>query len=142
MVAQEILDLIEDERRIAFLATAVDGHPHVVPFWYDYEAGSIRITTDGMAAKNVQRNDRAAVSIQHDVDGRPQWMVAVRGTAIALDDETTIRRVTERIYRKYLGTDQSEWPREYRENLTTINPDRVIIDVEIESVTHRMFDED
>jgi arginine/lysine/ornithine decarboxylase len=101
----------------------------------------IQITTDGVAARNVERNKHVALSIQRDRDGKPEWMVAVRGMASVIDEVDEIRRISERIYRKYLGDDREHWPEEYRQNLATIDPERIIIEIGLDAVSYRGFDD-
>lgn len=131
---------IDGERHIVFLATSVDGHPHVVPVWYFYDDGHVQITTDGRAAREVERNDRVSLALQADTDGYPDWMATLIGRADLLTDETEVAELTTRIYEKYMGPDRDEWRGDvYRETAENPEPDRVIIDVEVKSAMYREF---
>lgn len=107
-VPPEVADLLTGDPVVAHLATSVDDRPHVAPLWFRYEDGAVEIMTTGQKLANVRENPRVALSIQHDTDGSPQWMVTLRGTATVVEDETENREANRRINRKY-GAEPDAW---------------------------------
>lgn len=115
-VSREIEELVTGARLSAHLATSVDDRPHVAPVWYVYEDETLAVLTGGKKLRNVRRNPRVAVSIEHyDRDG-VDWSVQLLGTARLVDDEGRIRVVEQRMDEKYTGpygtdggTDDEDW---------------------------------
>lgn len=139
-IPPDVEEWIEGKRHIAFIATTVEDSPHVAPVWYIYEEGRFHITTSGAKKiANVRRNPRVAVSIQHDVDGIPEWMVLCWGTATADDDVERIKEVSRTVYTKYMGEPVKDWPEFYRTQLTDPHPDRAILDVDVQDVFSREY---
>lgn len=107
-VPPEVEDLLTGDPVVAHLATAIDDRPHVAPVWFRYEDGTVEVMTTGRKLANIRENPRVALSIQHDTDGSPQWMVTLRGTATAVEDETENREANRRINRRY-GAEPDDW---------------------------------
>lgn len=107
-VPPEVETRLTDEPRVAHLATATDGRPHVAPLWYRYEDGVIEIMTAGKKLENIAENPRVALSVQSDDDGIPNWRVTVRGRATIVEDEEVTREQNRKLNRKY-GVDEDAW---------------------------------
>ena len=125
-VPPEVEELLTGERVVAHLATCSDGHPHVAPLWYRYEDDEIEVLTTGKKLANLRENQRVALSIEHDRNGIPEWMVTVRGTATVVDDEVETLEATRRINRKY-GVEEDAWP------------ENVLVRIAVGSVAHRTY---
>ncbi|WP_129113076.1 pyridoxamine 5'-phosphate oxidase family protein [Halegenticoccus tardaugens] len=108
-VPPEVEELLTDGRVMAHLATSVDDRPHVAPVWYRYADGTLEVLTGGRKLANLRENPRVAVSVQADVGGRTEWMVALQGTASVVEDEAETREATRRINAKY-GADEDAYP--------------------------------
>ena len=93
---------------MAHLATSVDDRPHVAPVWYRYEDGTVEVVTGGRKLRNIRENPRVALSVQKDVGGDAEWMVALRGTATVIKDDAENREATRRINEKY-GADEDAY---------------------------------
>lgn len=107
-VPDEVEALLTGGSDVAHLATCTDGQPHSAPLWFRYEDGRIELLTTGRKLENVRRNPRVSLSVQHDEDGHPDWMVTVQGTATVIEDEDTVREANRRLNRKY-GADEDSW---------------------------------
>ena len=127
-VPPEIEALIADAPVMAHLATCVDGRPHVAPVWYHYADGSVEVLTTGRKLTNMRENPRVAISIQHDVEGRTEWMVTMRGRATIVEDEDAIRRAAGRIN-----------PRYPEDASITAYPENVLVRIAIASATYRRY---
>lgn len=110
-VPDRAAELLTSERRIAHLATCVDGRPHVAPLWYVYRDGTVEITTTGRKLEDLRQNPRVALSVQKDEDGTAVWGVSLHGTASVLDDDEEADAVFERLNRKY-DADDDAWREE------------------------------
>lgn len=131
MTIEEIEDFIKDKTLIASLATSVDNQPHVAPVWYVYEDGKILITTSGKKAQNARKNPKVAVSIEENENGIAKGMVTVQGTAEIRDDPEIVKRISKKIYTKYLGENTDEWDEFFQKQITDPYPESVIIEVNI-----------
>jgi nitroimidazol reductase NimA-like FMN-containing flavoprotein (pyridoxamine 5'-phosphate oxidase superfamily) len=104
----EAAELLRSEPLMAHLATSVDDRPHVAPVWYRYEDGTVEVVTGGRKLRNIRENSRVALSVQKDVGGDAEWMVALRGTATVIKDDAENREATRRINEKY-GADEDAY---------------------------------
>jgi nitroimidazol reductase NimA-like FMN-containing flavoprotein (pyridoxamine 5'-phosphate oxidase superfamily) len=104
----EAAELLRSEPLMAHLATSVDDRPHVAPVWYRYEDGTVEVVTGGRKLRNIRENSRVALSVQKDVGGDAEWMVALRGTATVIEDDAENREATRRINEKY-GADEDAY---------------------------------
>jgi PPOX class probable F420-dependent enzyme len=104
----EAAELLRSEPLMAHLATSVDDRPHVAPVWYRYEDGTVEVVTGGRKLRNIRENPRVALSVQKDVGGDAEWMVALRGTATVIEDDAENREATRRINEKY-GADEDAY---------------------------------
>lgn len=125
-VPAEAEALISDEPVVAHLATCVDGRPHVAPVWYAYDDDTVEVLTTGRKLANVRANPFVAVSIQKDEGGRTEWMVALRGRATVVEDETETRAATRRINRRY-GANEAAWS------------ENVLVRIEVGSAAYRRY---
>lgn len=130
---------IGDRRLIAHLATSTDDRPHVVPVWYAYDDGTLEVMTSGSKVERLRENPRASVSIQEDTDGRADWYVSILGTATVVDDVDRVNGAARRVFSKYLGDDETEWPEFYRDQLGG-DPSLSLVAIDIGSTTTQTFD--
>ena len=126
-IPPEIEELLTSEPLVAHLATSTDDRPHVAPLWYRYEDGVVEIMTTGRKLSNIRENPHVALSVQKDRDGRPEWMVTLRGTATVVEDEETNRRQNRALNRKY-GIGEDSWEDE-----------NTLVRIEIGSISHKTF---
>lgn len=125
-IPEEAEALLRDATVMAHLATCTDGRPHVAPVWYRYEDGTVLLTTGGRKLRNVRENPSVALSVQKDVDGEAQWMVAALGTAEVVEDDEEFLAVNRRLNRKY-GADEDA----YQEN--------TLVRVDLGSASYRTY---
>lgn len=125
-VPPEAEELLTGEPVVAHLATSVDDKPHSAPLWYRYEDGTIEILTTGVKLDNIRKNPRVSLSMEHDTEGIPEWMVTVRGTATIVEDEDEIQAANTRINRKY-GVEDEAWS------------ENVLVRVDIGSLAYRTY---
>jgi len=92
----------------AYLATCVDGEPHVAPLWYRYEDGTVEILTTGQKLANLRRNPNVSLAVEMDDEGMPDWEVTILGTARVIEDEDAAREANRKLNRKY-GVDEDSW---------------------------------
>lgn len=118
--------LLQSEPLMAHLATCRDGRPHVAPVWYDYEDGTVEVTTTGRKLANLRANHRVALSVQKDVGGTAQWMVTLLGTATVVEDDEARDAAGARINEKY-GADASAFP------------ENVLVRIDVGSASHRIY---
>jgi PPOX class probable F420-dependent enzyme len=91
---------------LATLATvAPDGGPQVTPLWIEVDGDDLLVNTArGRAkARNVERDDRVAVSVIDPDD--PYNVVMVRGTVTAITTEDADAHI-DHLAKKYLGVDE------------------------------------
>lgn len=129
---KDVEEIVKGKKLIASFATSVGGQLHVAPVWYGYEGGVIQVATSGKKAKNARENPKVALSIEENEDGIPEDMVTIQGTAEVREDVETVKRVSKKIYSKYLGDDVDEWDEFFRKQTEDPYPGSVIIEVEIE----------
>jgi PPOX class probable F420-dependent enzyme len=107
-----------------------DGSPHVVPVWFGWEEGRVRIWTaeERLWVRNLLRDPRVAFSVQTFEAPYPAVMMRGRATALTADDVTVVAQARA-ISRRYLPLDEvdgyvGEWP--YLRTIVTIVPDRIV----------------
>jgi len=91
---------------LATLATvAPDGGPQVTPLWIEVDGDDLLVNTArGRAkARNVERDDRVAVSVIDPDD--PYNVVMVRGTVVAITTDDADAHI-DHLAKKYLGVDE------------------------------------
>lgn len=69
----------------------------------------VEVMTTGRKLANLRANPRVALSVQHDVDGHPEWRVVLRGTATVVEDEAATRAANRAINLKYGADDPDAW---------------------------------
>ena len=116
--------------RLGVVATVrKDGCPQVVPVWYGWSEGRVKIwTTDERAwVQNAQRNARVAFSVHGD---RPYPAVIMRGTADVMTEHSPeVQAVILDITRRYLAEEEvAAYIEAWRElhTIVTITPDRIV----------------
>jgi len=111
-LTEEERDAFLSEKRIGRLASnRADGWSHVTPIWYVWEGGKFRLSL-GKSRRHL-RNIAADPHVTLCVDDDPRMTdltksprsVVCFGLAQLLEDEETVRRVTELVERRYLPAD-------------------------------------
>lgn len=125
-IPAEVEELLTGDLVVAHLATSVDDNPHSAPLWYRYEDGTIEILTTGVKLSNIRKNPRVSLSMEHDTEGIPEWMVTIRGTATVIEDEDEIRAANTRLNQKY-GVDDDSWS------------ENVLVRIDIGSLAYRTY---
>lgn len=125
-VPREVEEVLTGEPVVAHLATCHEGRPHVAPLWFRYEDGVVEVMTTGRKLANVRRNPRVSISIQHDRNGTPEWMVTIQGTATVVEDEEETRTANRRINRRY-GVEEEAWS------------ENVLVRIDVGTVAHRTY---
>lgn len=125
-IPSEVEELLTGELVVAHLATCVDDRPHSAPLWYRYDDGIVEILTTGVKLANIRKNPHVSISMEHDHEGVPEWMVTLRGTATIVEDEDEIREANTRINRKY-GVEDDAWS------------ENVLVRIDVGSVAYRTY---
>ena len=95
---------------VARLAThGEDGWPHLTPIWYFWEDGRFHLTLGNSRRHlaNMRRDPHVTMCV--DVDPRvddptkPPRAVVCFGRAELVEDEPTVRKITEKMEMRYLG---------------------------------------
>jgi PPOX class probable F420-dependent enzyme len=99
------------EARVGRLATAgADGVPHVVPFVFALEGGTVywavdrkpKRSTELRRIRNIRENPNVELVVDHyEEDWGRLWWVRARGTARLVSDETERERALALLARKY-----------------------------------------
>ena len=86
-----------------------DGSPHVIPIWFRWHDGTVRIwTTDTRAwVRNLVRDPRVAFSVQTFEAPYPAVMMRGLATVATADDAATVEQARG-ISRRYLAADEVE----------------------------------
>jgi PPOX class probable F420-dependent enzyme len=109
---------LSDEERDAFLAekrvgrlasNRNDGWSHVTPIWYVWEGGRFFLSLGNSRRhlRNVARDPHVTLCVDEDprmsdLTKAPRSVVCF-GLAKLVDDEQTVRRLTKKMERRYLG---------------------------------------
>ena len=106
-----------------------DGSPHVLPVWFRWEAGLVRIWTSESRVwvRSVMRDSRVAFSVQTSEPGFPAVMIRGHATAVTADDDDTVQQARA-IARRYLATGYDDYVAQRPElrTIVTIAPDHIV----------------
>jgi PPOX class probable F420-dependent enzyme len=107
-----------------------DGSPHLVPVWFGWESGAVRIwtTETRVWVRNLLRDPRVAFSVQTFDEPYPAVMMRGGATVATADDAATVE-MARAISRRYLAPEDVEgyvarWS-ELR-TIVTIVPDHIV----------------
>ena len=107
-----------------------DGSPHLVPVWFRWESGAVRIwtTEKRVWVRNLLRDPRVAFSVQTFEAPYPAVMIRGSATVETADDAATVEKAPA-ITRRYIAPDDVEgyvarWS-ELR-TIVTIAPDHIV----------------
>ncbi len=92
------------------LATVnLDGSPQVSPMWIDAEGDFIVFNTaiGRVKEENLRRDPRVSLSCLDTTD--PYDRVVIHGRAVEFVEGDEADRCTDRLAKKYVGTDRFEW---------------------------------
>ena len=98
---------------LARMATVSNGHPHVVPVWFDWDGEYLWITADKAhkKIKHLRNNPNLAVSIDESLGGLRFWAILMEGMAeLIKTPKDLVVEMTERIYVKYMGKGVMDLP--------------------------------
>jgi nitroimidazol reductase NimA-like FMN-containing flavoprotein (pyridoxamine 5'-phosphate oxidase superfamily) len=119
---------LADAQVPAYLATCVDGKPHVAPLWYRYEDGTVEILTTGQKLANLRRNPKVSLAVEQDDAGIPEWEVTILGTARVIEEEGEAREANRKLNRKY-GVEDDSWEGE-----------NTLVRIDVSSVSSKTWD--
>jgi len=107
-----------------------DGSPHVIPVWFRWHDGAVKIwTTDTRAwVRNLLRDPRVAFSVQTFEAPYPAVMMRGRASVATANDAATVEQARA-ISRRYLVPEEvdgyvAEWS-DLR-TIVTINPEHIV----------------
>ena len=103
-LSEPVRQLIEAPN-LGHLATIMpDGSPQVTPVWVDHDGEHVLVNTAAGRQKlrNLQRNDRVAISIVDQTN--PYRYASVRGEVVEMTHEGADAHI-DRMAKKYLGQD-------------------------------------
>lgn len=124
MIPDTHLDIL-DSTALAHVATiGPAGEPHNTPVWFAWDGVHVRLslTTDRQKYRNLQRDDRIAVSLTA-VDN-PMHSLEIRGTVVIEPD--TDRSFIDGLANKYLGVPAYPLPEpDATRVIVTVEPQRV-----------------
>jgi PPOX class probable F420-dependent enzyme len=89
-----------------------NGRPHVAPVWYLWEDGTFYFETSRSAvkAKNLRSNPNIAITVDVSEGGLRLRYVILEGPATLIENKETVRKLTKRIYGRYVGVEALQTP--------------------------------
>jgi PPOX class probable F420-dependent enzyme len=109
MTVLECRTFLLERVRTAKLATVKeDGHPHVVPIWFELDGEQLVFTTwhTSIKAKNIKRDPRVSICV--DSETPPFAFVKIDGTVTMSDNLDELRYWATRIAGRYMGEELAE----------------------------------
>jgi PPOX class probable F420-dependent enzyme len=109
MNSAEVRSFLLDRPRTAKLATVrKDGHPHVVPIWFELDGEMLVFTTwhTTVKAANMRRDPRVCICV--DEETPPFDFVQIEGTAELSADADELAYWASRIASRYMGPELGE----------------------------------
>lgn len=113
-MSQAEIDAFLNEVHLARVATVrPDGRPHVAPIWYLWQDGKFYFETglQAVKAQNLRSNPNIAITVDVTAGGLRLKYVILEGKAELIEDPDTVRRITERIYSRYVGLEGLQTPK-------------------------------
>ena len=107
------IDAFLNSVHLARVATVrPDGRPHVVPVWYLWEDGCFYFETSRSAVKanNLRSNPNIAITVDITEGGLRLRYVILEGQATLIENKDTVKKLTERIYSRYVGVEALQTP--------------------------------
>ena len=105
-IPEKYLDLLQQKKAFANLATTMsDGSPQVMPVWFDYKDGIVRVNTakGRVKARNLKEGAPVALAIM-DPDN-PYRYIQLRGHVRRVTEEGAAAHI-DSLAKKYLGQDR------------------------------------
>jgi PPOX class probable F420-dependent enzyme len=98
-----------------------DGHPHVVPTWYEWQDGRVLVNMDESRSRleHLRRDPRVAVTILAQDDWYSHVSILGRVVEIRADDDLSD---IDRLSRRYRG--EPYWNRERKSVTALVEPER------------------
>ena len=109
MTPGEVRAFLTEQPRTAQCATVKEnGHPHVVPIWFEMDGDTLIFSTwqASVKAANLRRDPRISLCV--DDETPPFAFVQIDGTASLIDDPEQLLYWATRIGGRYMGADQAE----------------------------------
>jgi PPOX class probable F420-dependent enzyme len=109
MTPEEYKRFLLENHRTGKLATVRgDGHPHVVPIWYDLDGDSLVFTTwhEAVKAANMRRDPRVSLCV--DDENPPFAFVLIEGIARLEMNAPDLAYWATRIAGRYMGAELGE----------------------------------
>lgn len=113
-MSQAEIDAFLNGVHLARVATVrPDGRPHVAPIWYLWEDGCFYFETsrNAVKAKNLRTNPYIAITVDVTGGGLRLRYVILEGQAALIEDRVTVKKLTERIYGRYVGVEALQTPK-------------------------------
>jgi PPOX class probable F420-dependent enzyme len=105
MTDDEVTRFIEQSRTCTMATNGPTGHPHLVAMWYAVVDGRIWFETKAKSQKvrNLRRDDRITVSIEHGHTYDTLRGVSLEGRAVVVDDAEALWKVGVSVWERYTG---------------------------------------
>ena len=89
-----------------------DGRPHVAPVWYLWDGDSFYFETGSQTVKanNLRANPNIAITVDVTTGGMRIKHVILEGAVELIEDPKMVRRLTERIFSRYVGIEGLQTP--------------------------------
>lgn len=99
----EIEDFLRQGHTVIMTTIGKDGFPHSVPLWYAYIDGQIMVRKQkkSQGVRNISRDDRVCCLVETGEAWVDLKAVMIRGRAVEVTDEETLRRFREEQDSKY-----------------------------------------
>lgn len=113
-MSQAEIDAFLNGVHLARVATVrPDGRPHVAPIWYLWEDGCFYFETsrNAVKAKNLRTNPYIAITVDVTGGGLRLRYVILEGQAALIEDRVSVKKLTERIYSRYVGVEALQTPK-------------------------------
>lgn len=113
-MSQAEIDAFLNGVHLARVATVrPDGRPHVAPIWYLWEDGCFyfEASRNAVKAKNLRTNPYIAITVDVTGGGLRLRYVILEGQAALIEDRVTVKKLTERIYGRYVGVEALQTPK-------------------------------
>lgn len=139
-IPAEFLDLFKKKSFAHFATIMADGSPQITPVWIDYDGEFILVNSKVGRTKNNNVAERPAVAIEISDPENPYRYLMVRGTVVAIENQTDSTHIDSLAYR-YVGAEKYPWgePGEARQ-IFKIRPDHVVARVVVRDPNNPLED--
>lgn len=105
LTPEELDAFLSSERTLRLATVSAAGEPHVVPLWFVWVESAVFLnsTLGNATLRNLERDPRAAATVDDGVDYDELRGVVIRGRVQRVDDDPGLAGVEDAWSRKYLG---------------------------------------